>query len=604
MPSITTWLRMEPRSREDDIQAGLQARIHDPLWLLGRQWQFNEFKAEDSGSPVATKLEADAVQLTRCFLGPLPASGTAAGQPFDPAGAPLETMVEREPYARSGRVDLRLAVDAGRYLMRLLDALGVAPAYGAALLKQFPVQPLTEEVDAESARFAAAMAGRTIDGARVYSIFRAALPGLPAVPPVTAADQEKVLAAAKSYVDWFQSLASEPGADNTTWMPNRMEYAFAVSAASQQGEIVLDAPDYREGNLDWFSFNIRTPGTLGSTANEARQESIVRNVIPAPASYPGMPAERWWELEDNQIDFGAIQTLPGDLTGLVLLQFAVTYGNDWFVVPIDLKIGTLLRIRAVTVTDSFGIATAVPSFSQTAAADNWRMFTLSSILPPDANWFFLPPALGPSLYGPALESVLLARDEMANMAWAIEKQVQDPTGKTVDRMYSLPEQVTATAIRNGTELPARDRSPGQLDSAGAGQGGAANRIRLRRGVLGPPAPFPKERSWLRPGPWSWRMRRCRAAGAGDAEPFSTPGGATAARTYGSEGAKIRDEARPRATYNSILRHTQELVLPRVTRLSTGQARVRMPGPQELSISVADSHDVSQHAGDARSRASR
>ena len=138
-----------------------------------------------------------------------------------------------------------------------------------------------------------------------------------------------------------------------------MEYAFAVSAASQQGEIVLDAPDYREGNLDWFSFNIRTPGTLGSTANEARQESIVRNVIPAPASYPGMPAERWWELEDNQIDFGAIQTLPGDLTGLVLLQFAVTYGNDWFVVPIDLKIGTLLRIRAVTVTDSFGIATAV-----------------------------------------------------------------------------------------------------------------------------------------------------------------------------------------------------------------------------------------------------
>src|SRR6476646_587709 len=98
MPSITTWLRMEPRSREDDIQAGLQARIHDPLWLLGRQWQFNEFKAEDSGSPVAAKLEADAVQLTRCFLAPLPASGTAAGQPFAPAGAPLETMLEREPY--------------------------------------------------------------------------------------------------------------------------------------------------------------------------------------------------------------------------------------------------------------------------------------------------------------------------------------------------------------------------------------------------------------------------------------------------------------------------------------------------------------------------
>jgi hypothetical protein len=243
-----------------------------------------------------------------------------------------------------------------------------------------------------------------------------------------------------------------------------------------------------------------TPGTLGSKANEARQESIVRTVIPAPASYPGMPAERWWELEDNQIDFGAIQTLPGDLTGLVLLQFAVTYGNDWFVVPIDLKIGTLLRIRAVTVTDSFGIATSVPSFSQTAAADNWRMFTLSSVLPPDANWFFLPPALGPSLYGPALESVLLARDEMANMAWAIEKQVQDPTGKTVDRMYALPEQATATAAGTALRYQLATVVPDNWIPLVPVRAGAANRIRLRRGVLGATGAVPKGKILAPAGP--------------------------------------------------------------------------------------------------------
>src|SRR3954452_23284370 len=104
MPSITTWLRLEPRSRDDDVQLGLQAKIHDPLWMLGRQWQFNEFQGQDSGSPVAVKLEADGMELTRCFLGSLPASGTAAGTPFDASVIPLETMVEREPYAQSGPV--------------------------------------------------------------------------------------------------------------------------------------------------------------------------------------------------------------------------------------------------------------------------------------------------------------------------------------------------------------------------------------------------------------------------------------------------------------------------------------------------------------------
>src|SRR5262249_9330111 len=163
-------------------------------------------------------------------------------------------------------------------------------------------------------------------------------------------------------------------------------------------------------------FAIRRPGTLGSTPAESRQETLANRTIPAPVSYPGMPAERWWELEDSEIDFGAIQTLPGDLSGLVMLQFAITYGNDWFIIPIDLQVGALLRIRSVAVTDSFGVVTIVPAFSQTAAADNWGMFTLSN--PPstfsvlDSGLFFLPPVLGPNQSGPALEEVLLVRDEM------------------------------------------------------------------------------------------------------------------------------------------------------------------------------------------------
>jgi hypothetical protein len=342
-------------------------------------------------------------------------------------------------------------------------------------------------LDAESTRFAKAMTGRVIDGAQLYKSLRPTVrpaqgaPTLPPVPPIPAADQDKVLAAAQNWLFWYESIASEPAGPFVSWTPTRMEYAFAVSAASAQGEIVLEAPDYREGALDWFSFAIRRPGTLGAAPGEARVQAIARNVIPAPASYPGMPAERWWEMEDAHIDFGSVRTLPGDLTGLVLLQFAVTYGNDWFVIPADLNIGSLVRVRAVTVTDGFGVATPVPAFSQTGAADGWRMFTMSGSQPGEPDLFFFPPTLPSNLTSPALETVLLTRDEMANMAWAIEKQVQDSTGKTIDRYYAL-EEPPATADGGTLNYRAATSVPDNwipLVPVTAGVG----RIRLRRGVL-------------------------------------------------------------------------------------------------------------------------
>ena len=61
MPSVTTWNRLEPASRPTDVTVGLEARIHDPLWLLGRQWQMQEFAGQDAGSPVSASIAIDAL---------------------------------------------------------------------------------------------------------------------------------------------------------------------------------------------------------------------------------------------------------------------------------------------------------------------------------------------------------------------------------------------------------------------------------------------------------------------------------------------------------------------------------------------------------------
>ena len=70
MSSITFWTRLEPFTRLDDIEDGLQATLHDPLWLLARQWQTGEFGAEDArhagvGARAAGALDALALRAAR-----------------------------------------------------------------------------------------------------------------------------------------------------------------------------------------------------------------------------------------------------------------------------------------------------------------------------------------------------------------------------------------------------------------------------------------------------------------------------------------------------------------------------------------------------------
>ncbi|MGH7265759.1 MAG: SDR family oxidoreductase [Candidatus Rokuibacteriota bacterium] len=49
----TRWARLEPTSRDRELAPGLEARVHDPLWLLGRQWQFGELAAAERQALIA-----------------------------------------------------------------------------------------------------------------------------------------------------------------------------------------------------------------------------------------------------------------------------------------------------------------------------------------------------------------------------------------------------------------------------------------------------------------------------------------------------------------------------------------------------------------------
>lgn len=443
--SITSWTRLEPHARSSDLQQGLglglQAQVYDALWLIGRQWQLLELKGEDAGSPVAVQVAGTCTPLARWQ--------PDGGSPEDvPAGTPLEAVVERErvipPLGPAGGPfdDLRLSAEAGLQLLRIIDAHLNDPKknddYRKRFLREYPLEyppDALAALDARSRRFLGVVSGRVPDGSRMYADFQMALgpnPKLPHKPPVNGNDRAEVLAAIRAWYDWCKETFSEPTPGQQAWDRERMEYSFAAGS----GNMVLDAHEHDGGHLDWYSFVRRAPGsTLGPPAAGRAPAPFTRTAIPSPVSYPGMPVPRWWELEDRQVDFGSVAAAPSEILKLVLVEFATVYGNDWFTLPLDaLPVGTLCAIETVTVTDAFGASILLDPFGNGAGTD-WRMFELASQdgAADAGNLLLLLDALPATLESVPVEEVLMLRDELVNMAWAIEKIVESRTGRPLDR---------------------------------------------------------------------------------------------------------------------------------------------------------------------------
>ena len=449
MPSITSWMRLEPRCRDAQMTTSLQARVYDPLWLLARQWQLGEFQAEDNGSPIIASWRGETARLTRYHSGAIKPDTVTSAPAYD-GRLPLEALVERErirPAATltSGPQKLRLAAEAGQQFLRMLQQRTLSRDYGGAFVKQFQFTLLTSDqraaLDDDSLSFFDLMAARVPDGRRLYAAFRPNSAGaivFPAALQIAAPDQQEVEKAAKAWSQWFETLFSEPGAANPSWLSERLEYAFSVGSRLSDREYVLTATEYSEGHLDWYAFDSNQEVTLGGRNDNAITQTS-RRIIPAPVSFRGMPAARFWEFEDAQIDFGSVDAGPTDLARMLLVEFAIDYGNDWFVIPVELVIGSLCRTKSLVITDTFGVQTLIKSNSDSGDQNSiWRMFQISPTRgsgssKPEPNLFFLPPSLISGISDQPIEEVLFLRDEMANLAWAVERVIESPAEGRINR---------------------------------------------------------------------------------------------------------------------------------------------------------------------------
>ena len=474
--SITSWTRLEPESTDANIGTSSSARIFDPLWMLTRQWQMGEFQGEDAGTPIQARVRATSAVLTRRFFGEAPkptgaGPATVPAQTYDPSRLPLEVLVERRSMRAADDADARMlpfAVEAGLHFLRLLDAQKPSKSYRPAFVAKFGLRPLAVEspvVDDATTRYMQSMVGRALDGRRLAVTLRRVGPTQLAMDPdlsIAVDDRAEVQVAAAAWIDWYDTMCSEPaGQADDAWTPARLEYALSVGtrlSADARDEMTFSATEV-DGPIDWSSFDVDSRLSL-TTASDPKVTSLVEAVIPSPINFPGSPAPRFWEMEDARLAYGLVPVGPTDLAHLLMIEYASAYGNDWFVLPLTLPVGSVTRVDSLVVTDTFGVRSLVRPLNDPALPPAFFSMWQPSLRTPDlssgvrvvANRFFLPPTLPRTLDSTPLEDVLFMRDEMANLAWAIERVVESPIEQPVQR-YDLRELSSSSSDSIDADLP-------------------------------------------------------------------------------------------------------------------------------------------------------
>jgi len=446
LPAMPMVNRLEARPRTHDFDRALRAEVRDALWMLTKQWQMGEFKGDDAGSPMLSKMYMEKTMLTKYR------PGNHAVESFDDT-IPLEARVEQRkiPF-EAGKVeislDMRLVM--GRHWAKLLNKGG----YGAlkeAYINHYPIyQPEPENrsdvyycANQQSWRKHAAVARRHIDGKKLYDDIATDSGQHIHTVGADPSTHTDLIALGERLKQWFDRLFCQPLGEegNDAWLPSNLEYQFACSAPKDGGEKVLSAEEYYQGHLDWYNFSIDDKtASLGAVESTALPDDfnapIIRSFIPTSVQFDGMPNTRWWAFEEGKTNFGDIRPDTTDINKLLLIEFALVYANDWYLLPVTVPAGSIVNIRGMSVRNVFGENLWISATGRGLDDDpeRWTMYSMDSAgnesRPADLS-LMVTPTVPKIQEGKPVEEVNLVRDEVANIVWGIEALVPLPSGESV-----------------------------------------------------------------------------------------------------------------------------------------------------------------------------
>lgn len=396
---ITFWNRLELRTRSDNPAPGLIAALRDPLWIPSRQRQLAEFRAENAGSPAWVEVKYDSTIAT--------------------AEAPLEPMIADEGFTPT----LMMRLELGQVFEMLLEDEGESGLI-AQFYADYPLpHPLPESDSADVLRVLRLIHDRAMDG---YELLNADLPSFWSV--LTNGQQAAVLRARERLANWVEDVFGTRGVRTTiasAWQPHSLAYAKDISATGPgESRLALHVTPDTNGALDWYSADI--------VSQNSATNAIEVVALPARLTVPGMPNARWWEFEDREVDLAAMRVDTRDLARMLVSDFALHQSNDWFSVPLPIRVGELVAIRSLRIHDVFdNVLEIMPQHMEKKWNESrWMMYSQSDYTPESGPaFFYLVPSVSSMLQaGETLEEVAFMLDDVSNLVWAVEERVESVLG--------------------------------------------------------------------------------------------------------------------------------------------------------------------------------
>ena len=452
---------IETRTRKMDVTEALRFRIHDPLWMLTRQWQMGEFRGNDAGTAMSVRCHVASTPISAYGMGDKAAS-LASGLSND---TPIEPVVERV----NREITPLVRVESAAYFCTLLKGIPQKDFDDivAECKKKYPLKD--EMVDKRASlevdeirsfsggrntrlqKFARAFSARAFDGYALYQDCAKATAKKVSKDHFKNVDQDVLEDVGKKYVSWFANRYLPKEANKVSaWNVQDLGYDFtaANSVANYQ------ADDYVGGRVSWYSFDVDSMKDSASDLEKVnykrknmRRETI--DSLPVLASYPGSPNKRLWEFENKDVFMGNSKDMQAK-GNVAFMQFATMYGNDWMLCPLKTEIGQYIEVENIEVYDTFGIRSNITKRAGLqdkggkTFGQRWQMFTNTPVKVDAydkmnatykeryANGLLFPPSLVRTLEGEPLEEVSLLRDEMANMVWGVETRIEDGCGSSLD----------------------------------------------------------------------------------------------------------------------------------------------------------------------------
>ena len=237
--------RIEGRTRNTDPTEAMRLRVHDPLWMLARQWQMGEFRGNNTGTAMSVRCT---VRYDNC-----------SSDPIEPVTEQINPVI-----------DFLARIESAVYFLDLLkntqEGGNLAKTIRPQLIMKFPINweavstlvlPNAVTKDEEMKlnmhlqNYAKTYKGKIFDGAALYQYFSQDQGKTEASPKAASPLERSLMLVKGEFMAWFEKKYKPASSTNQHWQAADLCYTVETQVAGK----TYKSDNYQGGRLSWYTFD-------------------------------------------------------------------------------------------------------------------------------------------------------------------------------------------------------------------------------------------------------------------------------------------------------------------------------------------------------------